>query len=186
MRYTQELEPESSVFKSQLCLHSLKNLFYWSIVSLQCYVDFCLDSFFAFTCSILSKTVTTSYLSLYSQLLGNNWCWTLNEWMSLFNFSLYSWYIGIALLIYNTVLVTGVQQSESVMHSFLESFPIQAITEYWVGSPVPYSRSLLVISFICSCVYMSIPTSQFIPPPALSPPSNHKFIFSVTLFLCCK
>ena len=40
-------------------------------------------------------------------------------------------FIGVQ-LIYNAVLVSAVQQSESYIyiHSFLDSFPIMAITEY--------------------------------------------------------
>ena len=52
-------------------------------------------------------------------------------------------------LIYNAVLVSGVQHSDSViyiyiyLHSFSDSFPI-----YRVEFSVPYSRSLLIIYFI--------------------------------------
>ena len=54
-----------------------------------------------------------------------------------------------------------------------------------------YSRFLLVIHFIHNSVYMSIPISQFIPPP---PPPLHfpplvsirLFSTSVSLFLPCK
>ena len=59
-------------------------------------------------------------------------------------------------MIYNVVLVSGVQQSESVIlyqyiyPLFLIFFPILAITEYEVEFPVLYSRSLLVIYFIYS------------------------------------
>ena len=45
------------------------------------------------------------------------------------------------------VLVSGVQQSESVIHSFSNCFPILVITEHWVEFHVLYSRSLLVIYF---------------------------------------
>ena len=54
-----------------------------------------------------------------------------------------------------------------------------------------YSRFLLVISFIPIGVYMSIPISQFIPPPAplplsLSPLGVHTFVLYVlSLFLPC-
>ena len=51
------------------------------------------------------------------------------------------------------------------IHSFLDSFPIEAITEYWVEFPVLYSSSLLVTYFIYSSMYMSIPIFQFIPLP---------------------
>ena len=53
--------------------------------------------------------------------------------------------------------------------------------------PVLYSTSLLVIYFMYSSVYMSIPISQFIPPPRLSPlVTISLFSTSVTLFLFCK
>ena len=64
------------------------------------------------------------------------------------------------------MLVSGVQKSESViqiyiyLHSFLDSFPIKAITEYWVEFPVLYSMSLLVIYFIYSSVYISHTTNE--------------------------
>ena len=60
----------------------------------------------------------------------------------------------------------SVQQSESVIYlslyitSFLDSFPIWAITEYWVEFPVLYSRSLLVVCFIHCSVFVSSPISQ--------------------------
>lgn len=41
----------------------------------------------------------------------------------------------------NVVLITGIHQSES-----------EVITEYWVGSPMLYSKSLLVIYLTCSSV----------------------------------
>ena len=55
--------------------------------------------------------------------------------------------------IYNVVLVSAVQQCESVIRIhistfFLDSFPIQAVTEYRVKFPVLYSSFLLVIYFI--------------------------------------
>ena len=70
------------------------------------------------------------------------------------------------------------------IHSLLDSFPIQAITEYWVEFPVLYSRSLLVIYFIYSSVYVSIRISQFIPP--FPPATISLFSTSVTLFVFCK
>ena len=48
-----------------------------------------------------------------------------------------------------------------------------------------YSKPLLVIYFIYSSVYISIPISQFIPSPL--PPGSHKFVFyicdSISVFL---
>ena len=48
---------------------------------------------------------------------------------------------------------------------FLDSFPIWVITEYWVEFPVWYNKPLLAICFIYGSMYVSIPTSKFIPPP---------------------
>ena len=41
-------------------------------------------------------------------------------------------------------------------HSFSGSFPIQAITEYQAEFPVLYSRFLLIVYFIYSCVQVLI------------------------------
>lgn len=49
---------------------------------------------------------------------------------------------------------------------FVRFFPIQFITQCRVEFPVLYRRSLLVICFIGSGVYMPIPNSQFIPLPS--------------------
>ena len=89
----------------------------------------------------------------------------------LFVFFLFNW----SILDYNVVLVSGVKQSEPILRIHiptpsLDPFSIYAIREYWVEFPVLYRGSLLVIYFIYSSVYMSIPMSQFIPP---SPPGNH-------------
>ena len=56
-------------------------------------------------------------------------------------------------------------------YSFLDSFPIWVITEYWLEFPVWYSRSLLVIViyFIYISVYMLIPISKFL--------SSHSFLW---------
>ena len=48
-----------------------------------------------------------------------------------------------------------------------------------------YSRSLLVIYFIYSSVYMSTPVFQFIPPPPPPiPPGNHKYFLHLYLYFC--
>ena len=54
--------------------------------------------------------------------------------------------------------------------------------------PMLYSRFSLVIYFIHISVYMSIPISQFIPPPPPFPPlvSICLFSMSMSLFLPCK
>ena len=89
-------------------------------------------------------------------------------------------FIGVE-LIYNGVLISAIQESESVIHihisilfQILFLFRLLQTIEF----PLPYSWSLLIIYFIYSNVYMLIPNSSFIHP---SPPSftfgNHKFVF---------
>ena len=62
----------------------------------------------------------------------------------------------------SVVLILGVQQSDSVihiyiyMHPFKNSFPIWVITECWADFLVLYSRSLLVIYFNYSSMYMQL------------------------------
>ena len=71
----------------------------------------------------------------------------------------------------------------------VDSVSIQIITGYWVGLPVLYSGCYLVIYFIYSGVYMSVPISQFLPPFPFHL-HNHKFVsMSVTIsfyseFIC--
>ena len=55
---------------------------------------------------------------------------------------------------------------------------ISVITEYWIKFPVLYRRSFLVVYFIYSCVYMSIPITQLTSPHSFSP-SNYKFVFYI-------
>ena len=62
------------------------------------------------------------------------------------------------------------------------SVPFRVTTEPWGEFPVLHSRFSLVIYFIYSSVYMSIPTSQFLPPPFWT----GLFSTSVSLFLLCK
>ena len=64
--------------------------------------------------------------------------------------------------------------------SFLDSLPTQDTTEHWVESPVPHSRFSLVICFIRSSVYMSIPISQLIPLPF----SPSWYLYACSLHLC--
>ena len=69
------------------------------------------------------------------------------------------------------LLVSGVQQSDSVIHTFIlfsDSSPIWVITEYRAEFPVLYSRALLVICFKYSSVSVSAPGAQ----PALPHPSS--------------
>ena len=68
-------------------------------------------------------------------------------------------------MIYKVVFISGVQQSKSIMHIhiptlFLCSFPISAITEYWVELHLLYSRCFLSNLYIVVCICQS----QFISP----------------------
>ena len=69
------------------------------------------------------------------------------------------------------LLLSGVQPTESVIYVstffFCRFFTIYAIIEYWVDFPVLHSRSLLVIYFVYSNVYVSIPVIQFSLPSVL-------------------
>ena len=74
------------------------------------------------------------------------------------------------------MLVSGIQQSHSVIHTsilFQTLFPWRLLesTEF----PVLYSGPLLVIYFIHSSVYLLIPKSLFIPPLPF-PFGNHKSV----------
>ena len=98
------------------------------------------------------------YMTRHQSLLG--------KWVKVFNilnFLLeYSWFTMLCYFqVYNKVNQLYIY----IYPLFLDSFPIQFITEYWVEFPVLYSRSLLVIYVIYSSKYMSIPISQFIPHP---------------------
>ena len=66
--------------------------------------------------------------------------------------------------------------------TFLDFLPIYVTTEHGVEFPVWCSGFSLVISFIHSSVYMSIPISQFIHPP-LFPLGIHMFVFYVCVFI---
>ena len=54
--------------------------------------------------------------------------------------------------------------TEQQQYCFLDSFPIQVITEYWAEFPVLYNMSLLIVCFKYSSVYMSVSNSQPVPP----------------------
>ena len=47
--------------------------------------------------------------------------------------------------------------SYTCIHSFLDSFPIEASTEYWEESPVLYSGSLTLTNVMYSSGYMGLP-----------------------------
>ena len=78
-------------------------------------------------------------------------------------------------LVYNVVLVTGVQQEQSdsvtQISIFLRFFTLIGYCEILSYFPVAYSRSLLVICFIYGSEYMLIPNFPF---------SNRKSVFYVS------
>ena len=69
---------------------------------------------------------------------------------------------------------------------FLDYFPIQIITEYWMVSPLLYSMMLLVIYLIySSCLYVNIHLLIYLSPA--SPLGTiGLFCTLVILFLCYK
>ena len=68
-------------------------------------------------------------------------------------------------LIYNSMLLSGVQQQDSIIHiNFSDSFPLWVIIRHQAQLSVLDSRSLLAICFIHSRVYVLIPDSQLVLP----------------------
>ena len=84
----------------------------------------------------------------------------------------------------NTVeSVSGVQQSDSVAHTHLSIlfeilFPFRLlwIIEQQSLAHQPNGGSLLLVYLKHNSVYVSVPGSQFIPPPHF-PFDDHKFVF---------
>ena len=83
-------------------------------------------------------------------------------------------------LIYNVVLVSGIQQSDSVIHIhipilFQILFPFRLLQN--IEFPVLYSRSLLVICFkYMYCVYVNPKLLIYLSSQPF-PFGNHKFVF---------
>ena len=71
----------------------------------------------------------------------------------------------------NSICVYVYMYTYLPIHSFLYSFPTEVTTEHWVEFPVLYSRSLLVIYFIYSSVY--IQRRQWHPTLVLLPEESH-------------
>ena len=89
------------------------------------------------------------------------------------SFSLFKFFIEVSLL-YNFVLVSGVQQRELAMSIHISPLscasphppnipPLYAITEHQAQSPVLCSSFPLATCFIHGCVYMSVLLSELIP-----------------------
>ena len=88
--------------------------------------------------------------------------------------------LGYGQLTNNVVTVSGKQRRNSAIHIGVSIFSAKlpshpAATQHRAEFPVLYSRSLLVIHFKNSSVYMLIPSSLTIPSPILPHPCNHKF-----------
>ena len=93
-------------------------------------------------------------------------------------------------LVYSVVLVSSIQQSESVIHIYLSRY-ISLFFRCFshIGHYIVLSRVSCVIQqvlFYITSVYMSIPISQHIPPPPLPPVTINLFSMPVTLFLFCE
>ena len=71
-------------------------------------------------------------------------------------------------LIYNVLLVSGVQQSESVIHINILFFHI-VIANYRVDFLVLYSIFLLIVYFMLWCVYVILTFPILPSPPKISP-----------------
>ena len=85
------------------------------------------------------------------------------------------------------LLYSKVSQSYIYIYPLFFSFPSHLVTtEHGVEFPVLYSRFSLVIYFIHSSIYMSVPISPFIPLPFPPLVTISLFSTSVTLFLLCK
>ena len=65
------------------------------------------------------------------------------------------------------------------------SHPIQAAAEHWAEFPVPYNRSLLVIHFKYSSVYLWTSDSLTVPSP-WKPEVRSLWVYLRTLFKCQK
>ena len=66
-------------------------------------------------------------------------------------------------LIFNIVLTSAIQQSDSVIHIpilFSCFFPLWFITGYWIEFPVLYSRTSLFIHPICNSLHLLIPNLE--------------------------
>ena len=73
--------------------------------------------------------------------------------------------------------------SYTYIYIFSYSFPWWLITQYWIESPVLYSRTLLFIHPVWNSLHLLIPTSQSMPHPALATIGLVCFCF-IDNFIC--
>ena len=86
-----------------------------------------------------------------------DWIWHWLEF-KMFSFDRYLWWFSLIYYYENS-------EVNFFIFFFFHSFSIYAIAEYWAEFPVLYNRSLLIICFKYSSVYMSTPNSLTIPSP---------------------
>ena len=90
-------------------------------------------------------------------------------------------------LIYNIFLISAVQQSDSVIHSFLIFFSIMVYHRILNTVLYAISRTLLFIHSIYNSLHLLTPNSYSIPPPTHTPlATTSLFSMSVILFLFCR
>ena len=102
-----------------------------------------------------------------------------------FFFNNFLFCIGV-LLINNVMIVSGEQQRDSAIHihvSILFQTPLLSrLPHNTEQSSLCYGRSLLIIHFKYSSVYMSIPNSPMIPSPILIPAIINSQLFKIDSF----
>ena len=90
-------------------------------------------------------------------------------------------FLGVQ-LIYNVVLISAVQQSDSVIHIIIfHIFSIGFIMGYWIYFPVLYSRTLLLTHPICTSFHLLIPDCSSIHPLHASPLATASLFSSVSI-----
>ena len=85
-------------------------------------------------------------------------------------------------LVYNVVLISGVQQSDSVIHIctfFFIFFSVMVHHRILNIVPCAISRTLLFIHSLCNSLHLLIPNSQSTPLPPPLPLGNHKSVLYV-------
>ena len=128
----------------------------------------------SFSLDVFNKLIL-SWLTNVKIRKFKSWITSHTKWLlaTLFNWKLsgslfllaYSFLKFKIVLAYNCLTIcvsfrcTAKWISYTCIRSFLDSFPIQVIIEYWGDFPVLHSRPLLLIYFIYSSVYMLIPNS---------------------------